>query len=286
MLPFQRILFPVDYSTNCEAIVPYVIDWADRFGASIKLVHVYGIVNVPYDLVMTATGDWPAEVAAHETNRLREFATRHFPGRAVELVVEHGETASSIHKVVDRDRTDVVMIPTHGYGPVRRLLLGSTTAKLLHDSAVPLWTASPVALNQEKPHVPCRSIVCAVDSSEESASVVVAGNSIAKRFGASLSLVRATPPVPGFPEIDVSGYQKELADAAEQELAELRDKHAPGASYTVTVAPVFDAVRCELLKRKADLLVVGRGNSMDAFTRMFSNLYPMIRDAGCPVLSI
>lgn len=286
MLPFQRVLFPVDYSSNCDAVVPYVNDWADRFGASIKLVHVYGLVNVPYDFAMTAAADWPEDLAKYERTRLQEYAAKHFPGRRVEVDIEHGETASSIHKVVERDGTDVVMMPTHGYGPIRRLLLGSTTAKLLHDIATPFWTASQSVLRLDIPRIPCRAIVCAVDGSDEREAIVVAGDRLAHRFGAKLSLVRASLPVPGFPEIDVSGYQAELADAAEQELAELRDRHAAGATYAVRVAPALDAIRCEILKRKADLLVVGRGNSQDTFTRMFSNLYPIIRDAGCPVLSI
>ena len=34
----------------------------------------------------------------------------------------------------------VILMPTHGYGPFRRFILGSNTAKVLHDADCPVWT--------------------------------------------------------------------------------------------------------------------------------------------------
>ncbi|BDC48461.1 universal stress protein [Bryobacterales bacterium F-183] len=288
MLPFRRVLFPVDYSHNCEATVPYVIDWADRFGASIKLVHACGaILNIPYDLMVEAAVTWPEDVMDYEKDRLAEFAAKHFPGREVEMVVERGEAAAGIQEVISRDGTDLIMMPTHGYGPVRKMLLGSTTAKLLHDVTTPLWTASYKVLDREIPSIPVQSIVCAVDESEEHEAVAVAGDRIAHRLGAKLSLVRASFPVPGFPEVDATNYQRELVAVSAMELGRVKEAHCgDSATLTVAIAPVLYAVCDEVRRTKADLLIVGRGKSHDAFARAFSSLYPMIRDAGCPVLSI
>jgi len=36
------------------------------------------------------------------------------------------------------------MLPTHGRTPLRRFLLGSVTAKVLHDRTVPVWTGHPL----------------------------------------------------------------------------------------------------------------------------------------------
>ena len=33
---------------------------------------------------------------------------------------------------------DLIMMPTHGYGPFRSLLIGSVTAKVLHDIELPV----------------------------------------------------------------------------------------------------------------------------------------------------
>lgn len=286
MLPFQRILFPVDFSPNCEAVVPYVLDWVERFDASVKLVHACGLLNLPYDVVMSTSVSGPEDILRYQMARLAEFSARHFSGCSVELHIERGEAATVIRSVIARDGTDLVMMPTHGYGPIRKFLLGSTTANLLYDVATPLWTAPHKFLQAGAPKLPCRSIVCAVDESDEHEAVAVAGDYLARHLNAKLSLVRASFPLPGYPEIDASGFQRELVAASTEELGRVKNKHCANASSRVMVAPVIEAVRDEIRRTDAGLLIAGRGNSQDTFARAFSSLYPMIRDAGCPVLSI
>src|SRR5271165_5527090 len=48
MFPFRKILFPVDYSPPCEAVVPYVKDMLHRFSADLTLVHAYGAEALAY----------------------------------------------------------------------------------------------------------------------------------------------------------------------------------------------------------------------------------------------
>jgi hypothetical protein len=43
MLPFKRVLFPVDYSPSCTATVPYVTDMIRHFSAQLTLVHGYAL---------------------------------------------------------------------------------------------------------------------------------------------------------------------------------------------------------------------------------------------------
>jgi hypothetical protein len=41
----------------------------------------------------------------------------------------------------------MILMPTHGYGPFRQMLLGSVTAKVLHDSKCPVLT-EPISSQQ------------------------------------------------------------------------------------------------------------------------------------------
>jgi len=43
MLPFRKILFPVDYSESCQAIIPYVKEMTQHFSSELSLVHAYGL---------------------------------------------------------------------------------------------------------------------------------------------------------------------------------------------------------------------------------------------------
>ena len=41
MLPFHKILFPVDYSAPCQAVIPYVQEMACHFSAELTVCHAY-----------------------------------------------------------------------------------------------------------------------------------------------------------------------------------------------------------------------------------------------------
>ncbi len=43
MLPFKKILFPVDYSPSCIAMVPYVSDMVRHFSAELLVIHAYAL---------------------------------------------------------------------------------------------------------------------------------------------------------------------------------------------------------------------------------------------------
>lgn len=43
MLSFRKILFPIDYSITCEAVVPYVKEVVQRFSADLTLVHAFEV---------------------------------------------------------------------------------------------------------------------------------------------------------------------------------------------------------------------------------------------------
>src|SRR5437879_2915025 len=126
--------------------------------------------------------------------------------------------------------TDLVMMPTHGCGPMRRFLLGSVTAKVLHDVSTAVWTGVGSKLADHQPGVPYSSIICALDETEEAGVVLRAAAAIACSYGAQLLLVHVVAMPPMALEIDFTPYRKELMEAADRRLCELKEKlgiHAP-----------------------------------------------------------
>ena len=126
MLPFRKILFPVDYSEPCIATVPYVQEMQRHFGADLALVHAYGPETLAFSPLPITDPRLPQEAHDLAEQRLRDFAHMHFPGQPkIELLTGIGEPGSVIHDIVRQQGADLVMLPTHGRGPLRRLLLGS-----------------------------------------------------------------------------------------------------------------------------------------------------------------
>lgn len=287
MLPFRKILFPVDYSDPCQAVVPYVRDMLRHFDASLTLVHAYGPAAVFGDPQVELTDpSLPAKVQACEFERLQNFAQVLFPEEEPELFAELGEAGTIIDSVARHEGADLVMLGTRGHGPLRRMLLGSVTAKVLHDLSCVVWTGIGSAHPEHKGRIPYESIVCALDTTDESEAVLRAANVLACTYRAKLYVVHVIEtPVPT-PEVDVDPIKKQLMDAAHSILRELITTVGVDVPYTVLDTTVAEGIRQEVLRRNADLVVTGRGHSQASFSRMWSQLYPIVHQAPCPVLSI
>ena len=168
MLPFRKIIFPVDYSDACRAIVPHVRHAVGHFSAALTLVHAYGPEGLSFVDLPISNPDLPNQVREFEQLRLRDFAQEEFPGLKPDCFAELGEAGGVVSNVVQHQGADLIMLPTHGRGPVRRMMLGSVAAKVLHDATCAVWTTAHGAAS---PQMGYRSIVCAVDETPEALSV-------------------------------------------------------------------------------------------------------------------
>jgi nucleotide-binding universal stress UspA family protein len=279
MLPFRKILFPVDYSEPCKAIVPYVQEMRDHFSAELGLIHAYGPEALAYSPLPITDPELPEQARAMAEERLGEFARANFPGLHVELYSGIGEPGAIIHDVVKHQGADLVMLPTHGRSPLRRFLLGSIAAKVLHDLTVPVWTGHPLRL-------PYKWILAAVDSSDEAQTVIRAAAAFAASYKAELSLAYVMEMPPVSMETAFGPYRDDFMAAADARLVELKKKAGVNAPHTILDGPVADAIRDQALRMSADLIITGRGEVYGTLSRLWSHLYPIVRHAPCPVLSI
>lgn len=283
MLPFRQILFPVDFSEPCRAMAPSVIQLAHFYNCPITLLHAYELPVAfygdlgPLDMVI------PADIQPAHESKLREFAAEHFPGEAHQQIVVQGAPAEAIHNFVKHNGADLLVMPTSGRGPLRRLLLGSVTAKVLYDVSCPVWTGAHTG---EGANWPIRNILCAVSLDEESAPLAQAAAALAKSFGARLTLFHAA----GYPHpaIDVGydHYGKQILEDATQKLQALRWDNKLEASVVLAEGSAVMCIPQQARELNADLLVVGRGHAQGALSRLWSDLYDVIRESPCPVLSI
>ena len=286
MLPFQRILVPIDYSDPCRAVMPHVAETARHFSAELTLVHAYGPGALASSDLALSNPDLPEEVHAIEQAALEDFAKAAFPDRRVETAAVLGEPGTVITDLIHQRGADLIMMATHGHGPLRRMLLGSVTAKVLHDVATPVWTGVGEAIAGHAAAIPYRSILCALDHSAESECVLRAGAALAASYGARLALVHVVEMPPASWEIDVSSLHNSLIEAAEFQIRELQGSLGIKATHSVVEGAIAGAVCREAVRVHADLIVAGRGHAQAAFSRIWSNLYGIVREAPCPVLSI
>ena len=250
------------------------------------LVHAYGPDFLAYRELAHAYAGFEDKAHDYEESRLRAFALEAFPARHVETVARLGEPGAVVLEIVRHQSTDLVMLPTHGRGPFRRFLLGSVAIKVLHDISAAVWTATDAAIERHAADIRYKSILCAVDESNEAEGVIRAAAALAAAYDAELHIVHAIEMLAPTGDLDLAPYKKILADDACVRLRELIAQLGVDAPRAVVDGPVAQGVRDEAIRTKADLIVTGRGRSQDTFARMMSRLYPVIREAPCPVLSI
>jgi len=284
MLPFRKILFPVDYSDPCTAALPYVKELVQHFNAQLSLVHAYGSEALALTDLALIDPALPAAAATAEHERLHKFAAEKFPAIHAETFVGLGEAGEIIHAQISHQQADLVMLPTHGRGPVRKMLLGSVAAKVLHDATAAVWTATPDALSDARG--PYKSILCACALDEtEDVVVLKAAAWIARSYNARLSILHIVNVVPISGAIDYVALQDSLRDAANIRLRELKAELGIDAPHRIAEGPVASSVRREAERVQADLIITGRGLELGAISRFWSNLYPIVRESPCPVLS-
>jgi nucleotide-binding universal stress UspA family protein len=283
MLPFRKIIFPVDYSDACRSVIPHVKAAVQHFSAQLTLIHAYGPEGLSFVDLPISSPDLPKQVREFEQLRLSDFAQETFAGIHADCFAELGEAGSVIHSILQRQGGDLVMLSTHGRGPVRRLMLGSVTTKLLHDVSCAIWTATAAAAAAPPER---KSIVCAVDDSQEALSVIQAGSALAKSYGAKLAVVHVLGLPPMTMEVDYGAIRNDLLLAAQQKLRETMASLKIDAPHAVIEGNIANALHEWAGSHHADLLVVGRGHAQGGLGRVWSNLYSIVRESPCPVLSI
>jgi nucleotide-binding universal stress UspA family protein len=177
-------------------------------------------------------------------------------------------------------------MPTHGRGPFRRFLLGSVTAKVLHDADCPVWTGAHLAENAAAELQMIRHVLCAVDHSDASDRALAWAAGFAGEFKSVLTVVRATPPLPAPDDVLNPDWEDARREEAEKQIRCLQAKIGTHANILVEEGDPAEIVARAALERRADLVVIGRSHKKSGLGRAQEHAYQIVRDSPCPVVSI
>lgn len=285
MSKIKHIVFPVDFSDRSNCAVPFVAEMARRHEAKVTLLAVAsphyagGLGGAPIiDPQLILDG-----VKA----QLDECFLSDFAGLTVDRMAILGDPARTIKDFVEANKVDLVMMPTHGYGPFRQLLLGSVTAKVLHDVHIPVWTLAHTGEAPDRQHLAMRKVLCAIDANPDSIHVMRWAGGLAKNLGATLRLVHAVPSMEAWPERQMDQeFEETLRDNARRVIEDLEKAADIRVPVCVAAGAVPDVVREEALQHGADVVLIGRGALQGTLGRLRTHAYGIIRNAPCPVLSV
>lgn len=285
MQSIGSVLFPVDFSPRCRAVAPLVKATAEKLKAKVTLFYA---IQMPEGLVATErshplTVDAEAMLGDAREELLRFYGA---PADTVATAVDIGDPALKIVEHAVAANIGLIMMATHGYGTFRGLLLGSVTAKVLHDAACPVWTDAHTEEAESSACAAYKSVLCALDLGPGSAGLLRNAVDFAGRFDARLRIVHAVAEaLPGLDSMAGTNFREGLMDAAREQIAGIQAEVGTRLDVCLGAMPVADWVREVAHHHAADLVVTGRGRLQGKLGRLRTNAYSIIREAPCPVLS-
>ena len=291
MLSIQRILVPVVLADTSRHVVQQAAWLARRLRAEIILLHVVTPLSYPVGLLEDGHEITARDLHAHIVQRAQEDLDQalhpELEGIAVRRVLLRGDPAHEIVKMA-RDRSvDLIMMSTHGYGAFYRFLLGSVTAKVLHEIQCPVWTGAHLEEASAR-EFSIRRVLCSMELNGHSGHTISLAAEMAASVNATLTLVHITGSVEmygrGGWHVD-PGWKEKLVGFAAEEIAKLQQHAGTKADVIIDSGNVPELLNRAAEQTEADVLVIGHipGRSHLGDN---GNGYGIIRASQIPVLSV
>jgi nucleotide-binding universal stress UspA family protein len=140
---FHSILVALDGSRSADQVLEEAIEIARRDGARLTLISV--ATQPRFRFVSPYLVGYPTDAdLVHEVERILERAEARVPDDVpVCSIVRRGHVARAILDRVRDGEHDLVVMGSHGRGPMRALLIGSVSRAVVAGSPVPVHITRP-----------------------------------------------------------------------------------------------------------------------------------------------
>ncbi len=188
---FQRILVPLDGSKLAESVLPVVVAFAEKFGATILLLHaieqgVRTTIHGERHLANVAEAEaYLSDVAARLTRPMINV-TKHVH------TVQQADVARCINEHAIEHQTDLVVLCAHGRGGWRDVIVGNIAQQVVSRGTTPVLFISS---EKSKPQYTCTKILLPLDGTPHHEPALPVAQEIARAFGAEIRLVNVVPTV-------------------------------------------------------------------------------------------
>ena len=287
----KSILCPIDFSEFSVAAYQYALSLAEYYHSRLVVLHIVELWKYPFaDYAAYEVDFAKASQAIDEggERRLQEFVKEHSGNVQPELAVSQGNAAECILSFAQTEKMEVIVMGTHGRRGFDRLVLGSTTDKVIRKAVCPVLVVSNsshslMTTAPDGRHRVSRILYC-TDFSLNSEMALGYAVSVAAEYGAELILFHVFEDVPDLvrKEAIIAERTEELGKLiSEDERKNLNIHRAVrfGKPYEEIVRHAHEA-------HTSLIIMTARGG--DAVDRAVfgSTTYRVIQLGPCPVLAI
>lgn len=288
----DSILTTTDFSPESLTGVKYAVMLAQKFNAELTLLHV--IEPAPpfsgFEKVVIASDD--AALAVCARSKLAKLVKREVKTKAAaSYFVCAGKAFDRIVEFARKDKADLIVISTHGFTGVKRVMMGSTAEHVVRHASCPVLTVS-----SKRPDGPLKvkRILVPIDFSNLSKDALPYARLLAEAFSAEIVLGTVIEQYPVAPRAGSELSAQVIVPmmhAARTELEalanELRKITDVNVKVEVSAGQPFQEI-CGMAARYAADLIVLTTHGYTGLKRMLigGTAERVVRHATCPVLVV
>ncbi len=146
MKQVQKILFPIDFASHFESLVPWVSTFAEKFGATVYVLFVtqdlsnFSTFFVPHGNIQS----FQEEAVNSARKKMAGAAQEFFKGfPKLETRVDVGSPAEKIVELAKKEKIDMIIMGAHGRKGLDRAIFGSVADKVVASAPCPVLTIHP-----------------------------------------------------------------------------------------------------------------------------------------------
>lgn len=286
------IVCPVDYSDCSKRALRYAGALAEHFGARLIVLHVFDPM-----LVAASTVQQVDLLGPDGEDELRSFVEDQLPAsvsnRRLVRVLTMGSPSMEILKTARSRTADLLVMGTHGFSGVRKLVYGSTLQAVLAGAPIPVL-AVPLVDHRaaiQAPLISLAPILAPVDFSPESRAAAHAAAGLAGALDLRLTLLHVIVS----PRLGSLGWQHAAAagDRTPRQnpsalMRELVESLRPEVEVDVRIVhgePAEEIAR-HAREKRSSFIVMSLGGSAMRDRRAGSTAYRVLCLAPAPVLAL
>ena len=298
MLEIKLILCPVDFSEFSIRAYRYALSLAEHYRAKLVAQHIVELWRYPYADYVASAGnyqDFCRALREGGTEQLQELVKNHTHNEIhPELAVHQGAAPDCILSFVQARKTDLIVMGTHGRRGFDRLMLGSTTDRVMRRATCPVLAicrpppesvAADMAAAEERAHVHHLSrILYCTDFSENSERALNYALSVRAEYDAELTLLHVLEEIPS------PAKTQEATAAATAQLDKLippEGRKTRKIKTAVRIGKPYQQIIQLALEAQIDMVTMGvRGRGALDLAVFGSTTYRVMQLGPCPVLTV
>jgi nucleotide-binding universal stress UspA family protein len=140
----RKILVPLDISEKFSSALDYALSLAEQLGAAVTVTYVEQLFSYPYEFPITILNEM-RDMYDNQLKKKVEEISRQFENklRIKHKVVEAITPFLGIIRFAEREKSDLIIMNTHGRRGLKKLFLGSVAEKVIYEAPCSILALRP-----------------------------------------------------------------------------------------------------------------------------------------------